>query len=123
MPDISVNHFLLRHLPTIAHGTAPQSPEDPLTQETIVRAQFDALRQQVPTLHLILIVNVTFMAFITSTNRLSVSTYLPSIILAIASATRVRKWRGMRYRDMASARHEFAMTVLTSVGFGLGLAG
>ncbi|MCI1142753.1 hypothetical protein MOP88_11430 [Sphingomonas sp. WKB10] len=78
------------------------------------RQQFRALRHQVPSLHLILLINVTFLTFITSSARAAPVTYLPSCVLACSSVVRILKWRRVHYAGAAAARRMFASTVRTS---------
>ncbi|NTS65172.1 EAL domain-containing protein [Sphingomonas sp. HHU CXW] len=89
----------------------------------LVAAQFDSLRDQVPNLHLILLVNVTFLAFITAVGHYSSLTFLPSLLLAAGSMSRVIKWRRMSYPGVAATRLLFRSTIRTSILFGLILAG
>lgn len=88
----------------------------------LVAAQFSALRHQVPSLHLILLVNVTFLEFITAGLAGSITNYLPSILLAVASGSRVLRWRRMVYPGVEGARGMFASTIRTSIAFGVVLA-
>lgn len=108
-------------------GTVPSSPHahDPVDSELdemLAAAQFRALRHQVPSLHLILLINVTFLTFITSSARAAPVTYLPSCVLACSSAVRILKWRRVHYAGAAAARRMFASTVRTSLLFGLSLS-
>lgn len=90
--------------------------------EMLAAAQFKALRHQVPSLHLILLINVTFLTFITSTGRFTPATYAPSLVLACSSVFRVLKWRRIEYAGAAEARRMFASTVRTALMFGLSLS-
>lgn len=108
--------------PAVPQRAAGGGTEDGF-DEMLVAAQFSALRQQVPTLHLILLVNVTFLEFITARSVGSLVNYLPSALLAVASATRVWKWRRLACPGIEEARALFASTIRTSIGFGLVLAG
>lgn len=99
------------------------SASDAALDEMLVAAQFRALRHQVPSLHLILLINVTFLTFITSTHNYTPVTYVPSLLLACFSAARILKWRHTVYSGTVQARRMFASTVRTSLLFGLTLAG
>lgn len=108
-------------------GSVPASPHapDPADSELgemLAAAQFRALRHQVPSLHLILLINVTFLTFITSSARAAPVTYLPSCVLACSSVFRILKWRRVHYAGAAAARRMFASTVRTSLLFGLSLS-
>ncbi len=89
--------------------------------EMLVAAQFSALRHQVPSLHLILLVNVTFLEFITSKAG-SIVSYLPSVLLAFASGSRVLKWRRTQFPGIERATAMFASTIRTSIAFGMVLS-
>lgn len=91
--------------------------------ELLVVAQFDALRHQVPTLHMILLINITFLSFITSLGHINALTFLPSLLATLASSTRIMKWRREPFPGVDEARTMFRSTVRTSLIFGLILAG
>jgi hypothetical protein len=85
--------------------TSPHTPgpADSELDEMLAAAQFRALRHQVPSLHLILLINVTFLTFITSSARAAPVTYLPSCVLACSSVVRILKWRRVHYAGAAAA--------------------